>query len=432
MHEKILSKIKDKNISIGIIGLGYVGLPLAERFLQKKINVYGFETDKEKIKKLKKGISYIQSVKSKNLVQFRTKKGKVTSDYNLISKLDVVIICLPTPLKDYKTPDMSILKNCFNKLKKHLKENQVLILESTVYPGATRELFNIINRENKFNLGKNFSLIFSPERENPGDYNFSYNTTPKVLSGITENCKKIGKSIYGLISKKIHVAESIEVAEMSKLLENSFRQVNIGLINEIKLISERMNINIWDVIKAAKTKNFGFTAFSPGPGTGGHCIPIDPMYLVWASRKQNFLPKLIWASSRLNSSMPKLIYKKIKKMFKNKNKIKILFIGISYKKDVDDLRHSPALEIMQNFLNNGDEVNFHDPFIKKIKFNKNKEINSKNINIKNLKSNDVTIITTDHKKINYEYILKHSKIIIDTRGVYSEHKKINSNKIIFL
>ena len=219
---------------------------------------------------------------------------------------------------------------------------------------------------------------------------------------------------------------------MSKLLENSFRQVNIGLINEIKLISERMNINIWDVIKAAKTKNFGFTAFSPGPGTGGHCIPIDPMYLVWASRKQNFLPKLIWASSRLNSSMPKLIYKKIKKIFKNKNKIKILFIGISYKKDVDDLRHSPALEIMQNFLNNGDEVNFHDPFIKKIKFNKNKEINSKNINIKNLKSNDVTIITTDHKKINYEYILKHSKIIIDTRGVYSEHKKVNSNKIIFL
>ena len=432
MYKKILNKVRNKSISIGIIGLGYVGLPLADRFLEKKIDVYGFETDQDKIKKLKKGVSYIQSVKNKNLIHFRNKKEKITSNYNLISKLDVIIICLPTPLKDYKTPDMSILKNCFTKLKKYLKKNQVLILESTVYPGATRELFNVINKENKLILGKNFSLIFSPERENPGDYKFSYNTTPKVLSGHTENCKKIGKSIYGLISKKIHVAESIEVAEMSKLLENSFRQVNIGLINEIKLISERMDINIWDVIRAAKTKNFGFTAFNPGPGTGGHCIPIDPMYLVWASRKQNFLPKLIWASSRLNSSMPKLIYKKTKKIFKSRNKIKVFFIGISYKKNVDDLRHSPALEIMKNFLNNGDEISFHDPLIKKVTLNKNKVINCKSINSKNLKSHDVSIITTDHKGINYKLILKHSKNVIDTRGVYSNYKKNDSSKIIFL
>jgi len=435
MFKNIIKKIKNNDIKIGIVGLGYVGLPLIERFIKKKINVTGVEIDLKKISYIKKGISYLPNVDKKSLKYFLKYPFRVTNNYSVLKDMDIIIICLPTPLKDYKTPNMNILKNCIKKLKKCIKINQTLILESTVYPGATEELFYELNLNKNLKLGKNFYLVFSPERENPGDKSFSFKKTPKVVSGATDNCKKIGYLIYKKIANNVHLTKSIKIAEMSKLLENSYREVNIGLVNEMKLISERMNINIWDVIKAAKTKNFGFSAFYPSPGTGGHCIPIDPMYLVWASRKKNFLPKLIWASSRLNSSMPKIIFNKINKKtnFIKKNKKNIFFIGVAYKKNVGDVRNSPAKEIISYFLKKKHNVSFYDPYINQIKFEKiNKVLHSKNLTSKNLKNIDIIVITTDHDNINYKKILNFGKVIFDTRGVFKENYNKFKNKIIFL
>ncbi len=428
MYKEILNKIKNNKIKVGIIGLGYVGLPLLERFLKKKVNVFGIDNDLKKISSLKNGKSYLPNVKNKYVKYFKKYPDKISSNYSLVKNMDIIIICLPTPLKINKTPDMEILYGCIKNLRKFVTMNQVLILESTVYPGATEELFKRLNYKSKLNIGRNFYLIFSPERENPGDKKFSYKTTPKVVGGSTSKCMEIGYSLYKKIAKKVHITKSIQVAEMSKLLENSYREVNIGLANEMKLISERMNINIWDVIQAAKTKNFGFSAFNPGPGTGGHCIPIDPMYLVWASKKKNFLPKLIWASSRLNSSMPKVIVNKIYKKMNllKKRKKNILFIGVAYKKNVGDVRHSPATDMIHSFIKKGHNVSFHDPYVSEIKIYK-KKLYSEDLIKKNINKNDIIIITTDHDNINYKKISASKKIIFDTRGVFKNNKKLNKN-----
>lgn len=432
-YNKLLKKIKSNNFKVGVIGLGYVGLSLCDKLIQKNIQVYGFEKELEKINKLKNGKNYIPNIKKKTINYFKNNKNTLCDNYQNISFIDVLIVCLPTPLKNFKTPDMSILYNCINKLKLHIKNNQILIIESTVYPGATEELFKKINYKNKFTLGKNFFLIFSPERVNPGDKNFSYDKTPKVVGGATKNCQKLGEIFYKKVSKKIHLTPDIKTAEMSKLLENSYREVNIGLINEIKLISEKLKINIWDVIDAAKTKNFGFNAFYPGPGTGGHCIPIDPIYLVWASKKKNFLPKVIWSSSRINSEMPKIIYRKILKFSKRikKTKLSILFVGISFKKNIDDIRNSPAVDIISYLLNNNSfKISYIDPFVPSVKlknkiFYSEKENKLKNVNF------DISVITTDHDNINYNLIIKKSNTIIDTRGITKKLTKHNKDKFFY-
>ena len=343
MSKKIVKKIKNKQITVGIIGLGYVGLPLAIRFLNKKINVIGIDIDKNKIKKIQKGISYIENKYFKKDKHYKEFQKNVSTNYKNIKDVDIIILCLPTPLNKKKTPDLSLLRDCLRKIKKFIKTNHTLILESTVYPGATYELFNSINKNNKFVLGENFYLIFSPERENPGDKSFSYKTTPKVVSGATKKCQLIAKNLYEIISKKVYAAESIKVAELSKLLENTYRSVNIGLINEFKIITERLGVNIWDVINAAKTKNFGFRPFNPGPGVGGHCIPIDPIYLSWYMKKKNYKSKIIEISSKLNSSMPNWISNRIFYHLKKNNIItkKVLIIGLAYKKNTGDTRESP-------------------------------------------------------------------------------------------
>lgn len=429
MINSLISKIKRKKIKIGIIGLGYVGLPLATRFIDKKIDITGIETDNDKIDYLKKGKSYIPNIEKKNILYFKKNKKKISKNYKLLSNMDIIFICLPTPLKQKNLPDMEILNKCIDNLKKVVKKNQILILESTVYPGATHELFNRLNEKKLFDLGKNFFLIFSPERENPGDKLFTYKITPKVLGGATKNCAKIGKEIYKIIVKKIHTTKSIEIAEMSKLLENSYRSVNIGLVNEFKLIAQKMNINIWEVIEAAKTKNFGFRPFDPGPGTGGHCIPIDPLYLVWVSKKKKFKPNLIETSSKLNINMPKILFNLILKNL-NKSKIKsrsVIFVGAAYKKNVNDIRESPAIAMMKKFLNKKYKVSYHDPFIKKINI-ENFKLKSLELNKKNF-FNKIVIITTDHENVNYKEILNYSLVVFDTRGAYRYHKP---DKKIFL
>ena len=433
MSKYILSKIKSKKVSIGIIGLGYVGLPLAIRFLDKNFDVQGVETDKNKINLIKRGTCYIENKKFGKNAQFKKFFKSVSSDYSKLKNVDIIVICLPTPLSVTGKPDISILKNCAIKLRPFLKNNQIFVLESTVYPGATIEIFKILNKNKKLEIGKNFNLIYSPERENPGDKNFSYKSTTKVVSGYSKSCEKIGLSLYKVIAKDVFLAKSIIVAEMSKLLENTYRSVNIGLVNEFKIISDRLGLNVWDVIEAAKTKNFGYRSFNPGPGVGGHCIPIDPIYLSWLMRKKKYKTKIIEISSKLNSAMPKWIVNKIFLHIKNK-KIKykkIVFVGIAYKKNTSDTRGSPSIAIIKKFLSEKYSIKFYDPYVKsydlKHKLFTNKTLNF--LSIKRESKNAIVIIGTDHKNINYKKILKNSKIVFDTRGVLKNYR---DKKIIFV
>ncbi len=347
MIEKLISKLKSKNFSVCIIGLGYVGLPLLSRFLKANIKVYGLDIDKSKINLLRNGIPYIQFLDKNISKYFKKNKFNLSSNYKIIKKSDVVIICLPTPLKkNSKTPDMKYVFNCAKNIKKNIKENQIIILESTVYPGATKEFAKIIINK-RLKIGKNIFLGYSPERENPGDKKFSYNTTPKVISGYTSNCLLLIKIIYSFFVKKLVLTKKIEEAELSKLLENLYRAVNIGLVNELKIVCKRLNIDIINTINIAATKNFGFQKFLPGPGLGGHCIPIDPFYLSWISKKNGYNPKFINLAGIINSKIPDWTIKQVlKKIKKNKN-LNILLLGLSYKKNIEDDRESPTYEFMK-------------------------------------------------------------------------------------
>jgi UDP-N-acetyl-D-glucosamine dehydrogenase len=431
---QLLNKIKQKKINIGIVGLGYVGLPLAIRFLKKKINVYGIDTDKKKISYLKKGKTYIRSIKTKDIKYFKKYKNRISYNYQLIEKIDVIIICLPTPLKNNYKPNLDYINDCVRKIAPFLK-NKILILESTVYPGASEDIIKkfIIN---KYDIGKEVFIGYSPERENPGDKNFSYQKTPKVVSGYTDNCLILVSKIYKIIAKKVYKAKNIETAEMSKLLENIYRSVNISLINELKIISKLFTkINIFDVIETAGTKNFGFSKFYPGPGIGGHCIPVDPHYLSWAARKRGFDSKFIKLSGQYADFLPKWILKKILQFFKSQKLElnKVLILGISYKANVDDDRESPSYKLIKLLNKKKIRYHYHDPYFPSLRIgriNKSRQ-NSLKLNKRNLKKFDATIIFTDHEKINYKIVNKYSKFIFDTRGVMRKKNFIN-NKIIEL
>jgi UDP-N-acetyl-D-glucosamine dehydrogenase len=436
MHKELLEKIKSKKFSVTVVGLGYVGLPLLLRFKNKGIKIFGVDNDSKKISNLKNGVSYISDIKKDDLKFIKKNKKIVSSDFELVKKSDVIILCLPTPLGKKKEPDLSYLLYALRSLKKYLDKGKILIIESTVYPGATKTLLKKINF-NKFKIGSDFFIGYSPERENPGDKNFSYNATPKLVSGYSKNCIKIIKAIYKHIVKKPVITNSIEVAETSKLLENMYRSVNISLVNELKMICKKIGIDVMDVIEAAATKNFGFQKFYPGPGMGGHCIPIDPYYLSWASKKKGYTPKFIKTSGDLNSVMPKWIVKNIVKKFKYlklkyKNS-KILLIGVSYKKNVGDDRESPFFSIVKELKKYKINYDYFDPFFLKIKKGRNFKDDKKSINLNgsNIKKYIATVIITDHDKINYDLLCKYSKIIFDTRyKLKSLSKKYNN--IFFL
>lgn len=415
----LISKIKNKNITIGIVGLGYVGLPLALRFSEVGFNVIGYDKDEKKIIKLKKYKSYIKSISNQELIK---KNFIPTSNLKILSKSDAIIICLPTPLKrNSKVPDMIYIKNFASSIKSFLRKNHIIILESTTYPGTTREFFLPVLKNSGLIPGKDVFLIYSPEREDPGNKKYRIKDIPKIVSGYSDNCKKIGNLIYGKVAKKTVEVKSLEHAEMVKLYENIYRSINIGLANEMKIVCSKMGLNIYEVIKAASTKPFGFSPFYPGPGYGGHCIPIDPFYLSWKSKQFGYSPKFIELSAKINNSMPSYIKKNIKKiLIKGKKKLfKILILGIAYKKNVDDLRESPAVQLI-NILQkeNNFQINFYDPFIKKIdsRNKKFKDINYFNLEYNRLNKFDLVAILTDHDKLDYKKILKYSKIVLDCRG----------------
>ena len=429
LKKMLLKKINNKSFKIGIIGLGYVGLPRALQFSEKKLNVIGFDIDEKKIINLKNGNSYITNVSSRLIKKnIKNKKFFPTSKFNLIEKVDVIIICLPTPLKGKFKPDLSYIKKTFDTIKKYLKKNQLICLESTSYPETTSEIFLKYLKKN-FSLGEDFFLGYSPERNDPG-LDLKLSTIPKIVSGYTKNCLNLVNKIYKVIFKTTVTMSSIELAEMTKIYENIYRSVNIGFVNEMKKICIRMNLDINQIIHAAKTKPFGFKAFYPGPGLGGHCIPIDPFYLTWKAKQYNLKTEFISLAGKVNRSMPRWIVKQILKKINKKDCKRILILGVAYKKNINDCRESPAFELIKILKEKKIKVDYSDPFIKKIPKLRNYNFqHMKSILLKasNLKKYDVVVLITDHDKFDYKMIEKNSKLILDTRNVFTK----NSSNIIF-
>lgn len=419
MFKQILKNFNEKKIKVGVIGLGYVGLPLVLKIIEKNFFCYGFDIDKSKIKSISSGKSYINYIKNKEIQNLsKSEKFLCYNDLKKISDLDIIILCLPTPIDKNKNPDISILKGVFDKIFSLLKYNQLIILESTTYPGTTEEVF-ASKLVKKFELGRNFFLGYSPEREDPGNKIYKLSNIPKVISGYSKNCEILVKKFYQMIGIQTYAAKSLKVAETSKLLENTYRSINIALINQIKFFCDKMKINVFDVIDTAKTKPFGFQAFYPGPGYGGHCIPVDPNYLNWKGKKIGLDLSFITLANKINQHLPYRVSKKINYFLRKKKlKKKILIVGVSYKKNINDIRNSPALKIIDILKKKKYTVDYLDPYVTKLKI--------KNFNIKKvLYSNKLfskysaVCILTDHDCINYRSLLKNSKMIFDTRGRYN-------------
>ena len=413
-YQILEKKITKKKCLVGIIGVGYVGLNLLIQFNKNKINTIGFDTNIKKINMLKKNLSPITYLKKKDL-KFSKNFSEFDSSYKRINLCDVIIICLPTPVKKNTQPDLSNITNFIKKIKSNISKGKLIILESTTYPGTTRE--EIVEKfKAKFYVGEEIFVAYSPERENPGG-KIKFDSIPKVLSGFSKRCTNLSEKLYDLIVKKTVKANSIEEAEMTKLLENIYRSVNIGLVNELKIICKSMNLNINEVIKLASTKPFGFTKFLPGPGIGGHCIPIDPYYLYWRAKKFNQNSKFIEIAGRVNIETTLWTLKniiKILKKYKLKNP-KVLVLGIAYKKNIEDTRESAGVKMISELMKKNIKVEFSDPFVKNEKVN---GVKKKSIDLydKNIKKFDCVVLVTDHDKFNYKKIIKNAKIIIDCRG----------------
>ena len=427
----IFKQIKGKSCKIAVIGLGYVGLPLSILIAKKNFNVFGYDEDSKKINNLRRKKTYINHIDQKSLSHVIQKKKLIpTNKLSDIKNVDIIIICLPTPLSHYKKPDLSFLRKVSRVIKNYLLNNpKLIILESTTYPGTTDELF--IKNFKKKNLidGEDYFMAYSPEREDPGNKNFKTETIPKVVGANNLNSKKLISEFYSKVFNKIVPVNSTRISEATKIYENIFRSVNIALVNEMKFAFKKFDININDVIKASSTKPFGFMPFYPGPGLGGHCIPIDPIYFSWKSQKLGFECKFIKLAEKINSDVPLKIINYVKKIFKkNRKKINILVVGLAYKKNIDDYRESPSLKIIRKLKNLRFSVSFHDRFIPII--TKNREykdlVGMRSVKLlkKNYKKYDLTIILTDHDYLNFNEISKFSNKIIDTRNAIKNPDKI--------
>ena len=419
----LYSKINNKEANIGVIGLGYVGLPLAIEFAKAGFNVSGIDVDDKKIAAINKGNNYISDIDDSLLMDL-VKKGKLkaTKDTSIITTLDAISICVPTPLSKVNEPDVSYIINSVNAIKRYLHKDLLIVLESTTYPGTTKEVVLSTLRESELIAGEDYYLCFSPERIDPGNKNYNISNTPKVIGGITNECVKVGQLLYSQIVKDVISVSSPETAEMVKLLENTFRSINIGLANEVAIMCEKLGIDVWEVIDAANTKPYGFMKFTPGPGLGGHCIPIDPLFLSWKMKNLNYNPQFIDLASKINASMPEHIVDMLKKALNTNQKelknSKILLLGMAYKKDVDDIRESPSLDILYLLNKNNSKVEYFDPYIPDFVFDKRKNKSLDDLNSEVLKKFDAVIILTDHSNIDYKLIKDNAALIIDTRNVY--------------
>tara|TARA_B100002019_G_scaffold289666_1_gene305740 strand:- start:10639 stop:11928 length:1290 start_codon:yes stop_codon:yes gene_type:complete len=421
---------------IGIIGLGYVGLPLAKGFCEKGTSIIGFDIDKLKVDSLNNGESTLEVITNQSLKAFIKKKlFKATTSFKSIRSCDAVIICVPTPLDNHHQPDLSFVTNSIHLIKKYLKKGCLLSLESTTYPGTTKDIVKPILEEAGWSIGSDLHLCYSPEREDPGNELFNLRNTPKIISGYTKKCLSKAKTIYSIVCDQLVELPSLESAELCKLIENIQRSVNIGLMNELRFFAEKANINLFEVIDAAATKPFGFTPYYPGPGVGGHCIPIDPFYLTFKAKEYGLNTKFIELAGEVNESMPIYITEKIGEKLnsigKSFSKSKILCIGLSYKKNVSDCRESPSMEIFNQLLKKGAKTDYYDPLVKFFPKMRKYEIASKSIklNRSNLKKYDLVVVNVLHDCVDIDLILDSSKTIIDTSGALRNFKDYNK-KII--
>ena len=427
IHQVLLDKIKNKDFIVGIIGLGYVGLPLATSITRKDISVLGFDIDPKKCSTLNEGKSYLETVKDEDIALARSKNiFEATHDMGRLGQADFIVICVPTPLDIYKVPDLSYIVNASKDIAKTLRKGQVISLESTTYPGTMDDIVKPILAETGLKLDDDFLVIYSPEREDPGNKDFKTSTIPKVVGADTAESLKVAQEFYGCFIDNIVSVSNIKTAEAVKLTENIFRAVNIAMVNELKVIYDRMGIDIWEVIDAAKTKPFGYMPFYPGPGLGGHCIPIDPFYLAWKAREYDTPTRFIELAGEINVNMPRYVFEKIflalnAAQKKSLNGAKILICGIAYKKNVNDQRESPAFPLIQILEEGGAHVDFHDPHIPSIlptrHFPKMAGKKSVAIDKKSLLNYDAVVIITDHDDIPYGIIAENSQVIIDTRNI---------------
>jgi len=419
----LINKIRNKEANIGVIGLGYVGLPLAVEFGKAGFNVTGIDIDDNKIKSINNGDNYISDINDSLLATLvREGKLKATKDDSIIAHLDTISICVPTPLSKINEPDVSYIINTVNSIKKHLHKDLLIVLESTTYPGTTKEVVLSSLKESRLRIGKDYFLCFSPERIDPGNKYYSINNTPKVIGGVTDKCTNLGRLLYSQIVQDVVSVSSPETAEMVKLLENTFRSINIGLANEVAIMCEKLGIDVWEVIDAANTKPYGFMKFTPGPGLGGHCIPIDPLYLSWKMKRLNYNPKFIDLASNINASMPEHIIETLKKSLETNHKklenSKLLLLGMAYKKDIDDIRESPSLDILYLLNKYKSKVEYFDPYIPNFIFNDRKKTSLNDLNSDVIKKFDAVIILTDHSNVDYELIKNNANLILDTRNVF--------------
>lgn len=451
--KELLSKIKNKTAVVGIIGMGYVGLPLALTFSNNDFHVIGFDIDENKIPLLNSGKSYIKHIDSKLIKSVVDKqKFEATSDFTRLQECDAIIICVPTPLDEHREPDMTFVENTAKTIQKYLKKGQLVTLESTTYPGTTEELLlplfesaplakspvtdinTLMPNSSKMVVGKDFFLAFSPEREDPGNKDYSTSTIPKIVGGVTKSCLEVAESLYSQVVKKTVPVSSPRVAEAAKLLENIYRSVNIALVNELKMVFEKMNIDIWEVIEAAKTKPFGFQAFYPGPGLGGHCIPIDPFYLTWKAREYEVNTKFIELAGEINTFQPYHVVDKAIEVLNEHQKTlkgsKILILGVAYKKNIDDMRESPSLKLIEILREKGAEVDYNDPYLPKLPPTRKYKFNMHSVELRkdSIRLYDLVILATDHDDYDYSFIRKNAKLILDTRNAF-KIKGLNEDNI---
>lgn len=426
MKNDLIYKIKNKKAIVGIYGLGYVGLPLALRFLEERIKVIGFDIDENKIFKLSRGQSYIEHIGEDKIKTALVQGFESTTNFTRTSEVDALIICVPTPLNKYREPDLSFILNTIDSCIPFLRKGQIISLESTTYPGTTDE--EIVPRVEKTGLkvGENYFVVFSPEREDPGRGDYTTKTIPKVCGGYTVNCLEVGLALYKMAIDRVVPVSTTRAAEMTKLLENIHRAVNIGLVNEMKIVADRMGIDIHEVIRAAATKPFGFVPYYPGPGLGGHCIPIDPFYLTWKARQYGVHTRFIELAGEINSQMPEYVVSKVihglNQHNKSVNGSKILVLGIAYKKNVDDMRESPSVHIMENLRTKGALVSYSDPHVPSFPKMREHKFDLSNLKITSdaIRKFDCIVLATDHDDFDYELIQKNAILIIDSRGKYLE------------
>ena len=426
IKSEMLNKIENRSAVVGIVGLGYVGLPLATEFAKSGYKTIGFDVQSKKVDLVNAGHNYIGDIVD-DVFKEVVEKGMLsaTSDFSFIQDVDAVAICVPTPLDKYQQPDISYVKGSTESVAKYLHKGMIVVLESTTYPGTTEELLKPILESGGLKCGEDFYLAFSPERVDPGNKQYKTKNTPKVIGGVGKDSTEVTASLYrNVLEGGVHEVSSPAVAEMEKLLENTYRNINIGLANEMAIICNRMGINVWEVIDAAKTKPYGFQAFYPGPGLGGHCIPLDPFYLAWKAREYDYHTRLIETSGEINTAMPEYVVDRAMKVL-NKNKIamngaKVLVLGVAYKADIDDYRESPALNVIDHLNEQGAQTTFYDPYIPEYKHKGAVHVGEKELTDEMLKQADIVIICTAHACFDYDRIQKLSKEVFDTRNAMKD------------